>query len=94
MYIVSYIPYTRDYEHIEIEVCNDIDELWSLLVDDLGLINGLDEDYILDENGEERPRFLSNQDVIDYLNAEFVGDGSFSVVAITISDGKGYLLQE
>ena len=94
MYIVAYQPYMLDDEHILIEVCRDEADLWSVLVDDLDLIPYDEDDYITDENGQERPRFLNIQDVIDYLTVEFVGDGSFSVVSISIFDGKDYLLQE
>lgn len=94
MYIVAYQPYMLDDEHILIEVCQDEADLWSVLVDDLDLLNGAEEDTIIDENGQERPMFLNAQDVIDYLKVLFVGDGSFSVVSISIFDGTKYLLQE
>lgn len=94
MYIVAYEPYMRESSNIFIEICKDEEDLWSFLVDDLDLLPYDEDDYITDENGQERPRFLNIQDVVDYLTVEFVGDGSFSVVSISIYDGKDYLLQE
>lgn len=94
MYIVAYEPYERGASNIFIEICKDEDDLWAVLVDDLDLIPYDEGDYTIDENGIERPRFVNIQDIIDYLTVEFVGDGSFSVVSISIFDGTNYLLQE
>lgn len=93
MYAVAYEKYMFEENHISIEICNDGEELFQLFYD-LGILD--DEETIIDENGYERPKYLTIKEVIDYLKSNFIGDGSFSVVSISILDieTNKYLLRE
>lgn len=78
MYIVAYVPYEREYSGIHIEKFDTTQELLDCLVNRLD-VYAIDEDYEPDENYEQ-----DLETVLDYMDENFVGDGSYGVCEITI----------
>ena len=78
MYIVAYVKYEHQYSGIHVEIVNDEQQLLDLLINDLW-VYAPDTDYEPDGNYEE-----DLQTVLEYMQSNFVGDGSYGVSEITI----------
>lgn len=78
MYIVAYVLYEQEYSGIHVVTVNSEQELLDLLVNELW-VYAPDDDYEPDDNYEE-----DLNTVLEYMQSNFVGDGSYGVTEITI----------
>lgn len=91
MYTIAYVPYTRyGYERIVVAFANTDKDLIKFIVDKIGCnvndVEYVDNDVFYDYDGI--PVDVSLTDCINYLNENFVGDGSYGATLLTIMRGN------
>lgn len=91
-YLIAYIPYTRREENIELIFCDTERELVQVIVEDIGCapVEYYDGDFYNDEGYAVR---FPLKDCLSYLKENFVGDGSYGAVLLTIAKGRTILFQ-
>lgn len=91
-YLIAYIPYTRREENIELIFCKTVKELLQVIVEKIGCAPVEYEDGVFyDYDGYEVD--FSLQSCLSYLEDNFVGDGSYGAVFLTIAKGETVLFQ-
>lgn len=92
-YLIAYVPYFRgEHEQIELAFCDTEQELLRVIVEDIGCAPVEYEDGVFyDDDGYEVD--FSLQSCLSYLKENFVGDGSYGAVMLTVTKGTTVLFQ-
>lgn len=96
MYTIAYVPYTRSNEERIVVAFADTDkDVIEFVVDRIGCdVNGADyADEGVFYDYDDNPVEISLKDCIDYLNDNFVGDGSYGATLLTIVNGTTILYE-
>ena len=91
-YVIAYVPYSRAPEKIELVFCDTEKELVRVIAEDIGCapVEYYDGDFYNDEGYAVRFPLRS---CLSYLEENFVGDGSYGAVMLTITKGTTVLFQ-
>lgn len=91
-YLIAYIPYTRREENIELIFCDTEKELLQVIVEAIGCAPVEYEDGVFYDDDGYEVRFTLRS-CLAYLEENFVGDGSYGAVLLTIAKGTTVLFQ-
>lgn len=91
-YVIAYVPYFREPEKIELVFCDTERDLVRVIVEDIGCapVEYYDGDFYNDEGYAVR---FPLKDCLAYLKENFVGDGSYGAVMLTVTKGTTVLFQ-
>lgn len=91
-YLIAYVPYFREPEQIELVFCDTEKELLQVIVEAIGCAPVEYEDGVFYDDDGYEVRFTLRS-CLSYLEENFVGDGSYGAVLLTITKGKTVLFQ-
>ena len=91
-YLLAYVPYFKTPERIKLVFCETEKELVRVIVEDIGCapVEYYEGDFY---NEEGYAVNFSLRSCLAYLKENFVGDGSYGAVLLTITKGQTVLFQ-